>query len=92
VRFKRVTPGRKRRSRRIGGSGSIDERLETGYPQTEWVREKTRKRAPTAAVAHMLSTAVERGVDAEKSLQISVFYIRQGVLRACRDAAMLAAS
>ena len=58
----------------------------------EWVREKTRKRAPTMVVTHMLSTAVERGVDSEKSLQIGRFYSRQCLLRPRRDAAMLAAS
>ena len=65
--------GSKRKSRRDGGSKSIDEVFESGYPQAEWVREKARKRAPTTTVAHMLSTAVERGVDAEKYLQIALF-------------------
>jgi hypothetical protein len=73
VRFKRVTPDRKRKSRRDGGSESIDEVFESGYPQAEWVREKPRKRGSPTAVTHMLSTAVERGVDAEKYLQIAVF-------------------
>jgi hypothetical protein len=66
--------------------------LETGFPQPEWVREKTRKRAPPAVVSHRFSTAVDCGVDAYKSLQIGMFYSRQSLLRALRDAAMLAAS
>jgi hypothetical protein len=78
VRFKRVTPDRKRKSRRDGGSESIDEVFESGYPQAEWVREKTRKRAPRTAVTHMLSTAVERGVDSEKDLQIALFLLGTG--------------
>jgi hypothetical protein len=84
--------GSKKESRRSGGSGSIDEVFESGYPQAEWVREKTRKRAPAAAFTHTLSTAVERDVDAEKALQIGRFCRMAGVLRARGDAAMLAAS
>jgi hypothetical protein len=41
------------------------------------MREKTRKRAPLTTFAHMLSTAVERGVDSGKDLQIAAFYSGQ---------------
>ena len=91
MRFKSDS-GSKRKSRRDGGSKSIDEVFDSGYPQVEWVREKTRKRAPPTTFTPTFSTPVERGVDSGKSLQIGHFYSRQGLLRARRDAAMLAAS
>ena len=86
------TPDRKRRGAEAAGSGSIDEALESGYPQTRWVREKTRKRAPPTLAPSTFSTVVERDVDFNKYLQMQRFYSRQGVLRAPRDAAMLAAA
>jgi hypothetical protein len=52
------------------------EALESGYPQTRWVREKTRKRAPLMPAAHTFSTAVDRDVDADKDLQKRPFYSR----------------
>jgi hypothetical protein len=59
-----MAPDRKRTPRRKAGSGSIDKPFESGYPQTAWVREKARKRAPPDRISHRFSTAVDYGVDA----------------------------
>jgi hypothetical protein len=64
VRFKEVAPDRKEDAAPEGGSESIDKPFECGYPQTEWVREKARKRAPPEPISHRFSTAVDYGVDA----------------------------
>jgi hypothetical protein len=79
-----------KKSRRLAGRGSIDEvggePLSTGAVEVG----KGRKRRTTARSAHRFSTAVERGVDVEKLLQIACILSPEEALRRLRDAAMLA--